>query len=96
MKGKLDPKTVKELTGVEKRDVASVYPHNLLYKSAADGNKKKCVCLPEIRSSIEDCTLEELKAMVIFSDDSLTGKDRKCLSRSQLLLQIKSFLKMEK
>ena len=96
MKGELNPKTVAELTADEKRGVASVKPHNLLHNSAVCRDKINGISLPENRSSIDDCIVEELKAMIICRGGSLTGKDGKALTRPQLLLQLKAYMKLEK
>ena len=95
MRGELDPKTVKELIEDEKSYLALVKPYDVLCNSASDRNKIKGISLPENKSSIEECAVEDLKVVIICRGGSLTGKNGKSLSRSQLLLQVKASLKIE-
>jgi len=96
MNGESNTKTGKELTAEEKRDVTSVQPHNLQHNSATDREKINGISLPENKQSLNDCKVEELKAMIICRGGSLTGKDGKSLTRPQLILQLKAYMKMEK
>ena len=81
MKIKLDPKTVKHLTDDENRDVTLVQLQNFLQNLETDKKKIKGISLPESRSSTEECTVEELKAMIIYRGSISIGKDVKSLSR---------------
>ena len=49
MKGELDPKTVKELCGNDKRDVSSAQPRILLHNSSAGRDKINGISLLESR-----------------------------------------------
>ena len=71
-----------ELTANEKRDDLLMQPHNLLCNSTVDRDKINGVSLPENSSSIEECKVEEWKAMIVCRGSRLIRKDGKALSRS--------------
>jgi len=96
MKGDLDPKTHLEFTEEQKKQLSYVQCHNLLQNSAAPRESIKGVSLPSGRTTINSCTVDELKAMVIARGGSVTGRDGKAHKQSALRKIVRAWLNLEK
>ena len=96
MNGELDPKTSKEFTPDQKKMIESVQPHNLLHNSAAPREDINGLSLPEGKATVDKCTVDELKAMVIARGGNVTGKDGKALPKPELVRIVRAYLLLEK
>ena len=95
MRGDLNPKTVSEFTSDEKRKIAAIQPHNLLHNSAARRENISGCSLPRDRTTVADCKVEELKAMVVARGGNVTGRDGKSLKKMELQKVVRAYLSLE-
>lgn len=96
MNGDLDPKTRSAFTHAQKEKITSVESHHLLHNSAVGTDKLNGLSFPEGKSSVEQCTVDELKAMIIPRGGKITGKNGKPLKRAELEVIVQAFLLAEK
>ena len=95
MMGKCDPKTGRPFTQAQKDLIRRLQPHNLLHNSAADNDKIQGTSLPAGKSSVEQCSNAELKAMVVPRGGSVTGRDGKGLNQNELRKHTAAYLYVE-
>lgn len=94
MAGSRDPKTSSLYTNDQKIKINSVQSHNLLHNSATDKSKLNGLSLPDGKT-LDECTVDELKRMVIVRGGSLQG-DGKNLTKDKLKRFVKAYLLMER
>ena len=95
MMGKSNPKTGQPFTQAQNDIIRRILPHNLLHNSAADKDKIHGIWLPSGRSSVNDCTNAELKAMIVPRGGSVTGRDGKGLNQKELRRHVSAYLHVE-
>ena len=96
MNGELDPKTRQPYTTEQRNLIKSIQTHNLLHNSAADRATINGLSLPEGKQYVGQCTVDELKTMVVARSGSVTGKDGKSLNKAALQKLVRAYLFMEK
>ena len=74
-KGLTNSKTMAVFTNEEKEVIGRIQPHNLLHNSAAPCEVIGSLSLPASRSTVAECRLEELKAMIIARRGDMTARD---------------------
>ena len=94
MKGDIDPKTCANFTTEQRAKIDSVRSHNMKHNSSADRSKINGLSLPEGKT-LEECTVDELKRMIIQRGGSLTGEG-KALTKQKMQLIVKAYLLKEK
>ena len=95
MKGKLDPRTCQPFTNEQQKALDSVMPHNVLHNSQVDKEQLSGLSLPEGCTTLQACTVEQLKAMLIARGGSVT-KDGKSMNKPDLIQTVGSYLIQEK
>jgi len=96
MEGMIDPKSCAPFTPEQRSDLDSLRTHNLAHKSYVDDKNINGLSLPEGKTSVEECTVAELKAIIIPRGGSLTGRDGNPLNKQELQRTVKAFLFGEK
>ena len=81
-------------TADQRKKIDSVQSHNLHHNSCANKSKLNGLSLPPGKT-INDCSVDELKRMIIERGGSLQG-DGKALTKGKLKLIVKAYLLMEK
>ena len=95
MKGMLDPKTRDKFTSEQQRNVQSVQSHNLTHNSAVKKEQLNGLSLPPGKNTVEDCTVEQLKAMLIVRGGNVSTSCGKNMNKAQLVCVVKAFLLAE-
>ena len=95
MRGDLNPTTVSEFTSNEKRKIGAIQSHNLLHNSAARWENISGCSLPRDRTTVADCEVEELKAIVVARGGNLTGRDGKSPKKMELQKVVRAYLSLE-
>ena len=93
MTGDIDPKNLALFTADQRKKIDSVQSHNLHHNSCANKSKLNGLSLPPGKT-INDCSVDELKRMIIERGGSLQG-DGKALTKGKLKLIVKAYLLME-
>ena len=68
MTGRRNPKTGQERTTNHKKIMSNVQCHNLLHNSDVDRGKLTGLSLPEGRTSLNQCTVAEMKEIILARD----------------------------
>ena len=63
--GDVDAKTCQAFTTAQQKDIDSVQSHNLLHNSETNKSKIKGLSLPEGKTTLDECSVQELKTMVV-------------------------------
>jgi len=95
MNGELDTRERTELSSEDKISIDLIQPHNLLHNSAVDTNKIKGISLPNNKSSLTECVVPELKAMIVARGGGLTSRDGKAYNKDDLILHINAYQLLE-
>ena len=67
-----------------------------MHNSAAPREDINGLSLPEGKATVDKCTVDELKAMVIARGGNVTGKDGKALPKPELVRIVRAYLLLEK
>ncbi|KAL7537783.1 hypothetical protein ACHAXR_008074 [Thalassiosira sp. AJA248-18] len=88
--------TCEAFTTAQQKDIDSVQSHNLLHNSEANRGKIEGLSLPEGKTALDECTVQELKTMVVARGGGVTGKDGKPLRKDRLQKIMQAYLSLEK
>jgi hypothetical protein len=96
MEGRMDPKSYKPFTPDQEEQLNALQSHNLAHKSYKNKEEINGLSLPEGKTSVSECKVDELKAIVISRGGSVTGKDGKAFNSKELQQLVKAYLFGEK
>eukprot|EP00984_Skeletonema_dohrnii_P032075 scaffold25492_cov80-Skeletonema_dohrnii-CCMP3373.AAC.2 len=96
MEGMLDPKSCEPFTAEQLNHLDSLRTHNLAHKSYVDNKHINGLSLPEGKTSVADCSVNELKAMIIPRGGGVTGRDGNALKKQDLVRIVNAYLHGEK
>jgi hypothetical protein len=94
--GELDSKTGREFSCDQQAKIQLIQQHNLIHNSAAERSQIYGLSLLEGMAIVNNCRVDQLKAMVIAQGGSVTGRDGKSLGKEQLVRIVKAYLALEK
>lgn len=98
MAGDLHAKTMQmqPFTTEELHTIESFHPHNLQHNSMADQSAINSRSLPPNRQSTKDCTVDELKSMLIVRGGTCTDGKGNAMRKEELIQIVDAYLLMEK
>lgn len=91
----VNPRTREAFSNDEAAEVAALQPHNLVHRSYLEAAAVPEAQLPEGRTKISDCNVEELKAMVAARGGSTVSDRGKRLRKTDLVRVATAFSNVE-